>query len=112
MASLIHSTAISDADWRKHCLEWAKAKQEFQVLDYDGDHFRFCERLCIEYGYAILFIIGEQNVLTFRRKQASDAAPETNSVETTENRQATPSETAGNFMGKANAFAAAFKIAS
>lgn len=51
MARLAIST--NTPGWQSQCLDFAKAKSEFELIGYEMEHFHFCEDLCREYGYTL-----------------------------------------------------------
>jgi hypothetical protein len=42
-------TTTKTKGWQKHCWEWAKAQQPFELREVGTEHFSFCEILSATY---------------------------------------------------------------
>lgn len=44
-------TTTKTQGWQKHCWEWAKNNEPFELHGVEVIHYRFCDELCAAYQY-------------------------------------------------------------
>jgi len=60
------------AGWQKHCWDWVKAGEQFELAGVQAAHFLFCHALCVAYKYDHQFSAAA--VMVFIPRNLSDVA--------------------------------------